>query len=54
MSNNRANPPADPSSLPDDLLRLSVRLDTKDYLSADDLRSIQLFRGAANYISAGI
>ena len=46
MSNNRANPPADPSSIPDDLLRLSVSLDMKDYLSSGDLRSIQLFRNA--------
>ena len=32
----------------------SYDLNTKDYLSLGDLRSIQLFRRAANYISAGI
>jgi len=54
MSTSLANPPPDPSSLSDDVLQLSVTLDTKNYLSPGDLKSIQLFRRAANYISAGI
>ena len=54
MSYNRANPPADPSSLSDDILKLSVSVDTKDYLPVGDLQSIQLFRRAANYIAAGM
>jgi xylulose-5-phosphate/fructose-6-phosphate phosphoketolase len=54
MSTTLANPPPDPSSLSNDVLQLSVTLDTKNYLSTGDLKSIQLFRRAANYISAGI
>ncbi|KAK2463955.1 hypothetical protein APHAL10511_004006 [Amanita phalloides] len=54
MPGNLPNPPPDPSSLPDDLLGLAVSLDTKNYLSPDDLRSIQMFRRAANYIAAAM
>lgn len=54
MSTSLANPPPDPSSLSNDVLQLSVTLDTKNYLSPGDLKSVQLFRRAANYIAAGI
>ncbi|KAF8630323.1 hypothetical protein AX15_002996 [Amanita polypyramis BW_CC] len=47
-------PPPDPSNLPDDIVCLSVKLDVKGYLAADDLRAVQLFRRAANYIAAAM
>ncbi|KAL0954571.1 hypothetical protein HGRIS_003531 [Hohenbuehelia grisea] len=48
------NPPADPSQLPDDLLKYSVQLQTKGYLPADELKSLQMFRRAADYIAAAM
>ncbi|KAJ7220120.1 phosphoketolase [Mycena pura] len=50
----QANPPADPSLLPDSVLELSVQLDTKNYLSDDELKSIEMFRRAADYIAAAM
>lgn len=47
------NPPADPSQLSDGILEYSVQLKTKDYLTEDELKSVQLYRRAANYIAAG-
>lgn len=49
-----ANPPPDPSQLADSVLELSVKLDTKNFLSPDELKSIQLFRRAADYIAAAM
>lgn len=51
---SQPNPPADPSLLPDDVLNLAVQLNTTDYLSEDELRAIQDFRKAADYIAAGM
>ncbi|KAK1223327.1 hypothetical protein PQX77_013804 [Marasmius sp. AFHP31] len=48
------NPPPDPSQLDDAILKFAVQLDTKDYLSKDELESIQLFRRAADYIAAAM
>ncbi|KAJ6466563.1 phosphoketolase [Mycena vitilis] len=50
----QANPPADPSLLPDSVLQLGVQLDTKNYLTEDDLKSIEMFRRAADYIAAAM
>ncbi|KAK7032816.1 putative phosphoketolase [Favolaschia claudopus] len=50
----QANPPADPSLLPDSILSLGVQLDTKDYLSKDELKAMKLFRRAADYIAAAM
>ncbi|KAF9048473.1 phosphoketolase [Panaeolus papilionaceus] len=51
---SQPNPPADPSLLPDDVLNLAVQLNTTDYLSEDELRAIQDFRKAADYIAAAM
>lgn len=48
-----SNPSPDASLLPDTILDLSVKLDTKDYLSDDELKAVQHFSRAANYIAAG-
>ncbi|THU99983.1 phosphoketolase [Dendrothele bispora CBS 962.96] len=48
------NPPPDPSQLDDALLQWSVKLDTKNFLSPDELKSIQMFRRAADYIAAAM
>ncbi|KAH6913199.1 phosphoketolase [Coprinopsis sp. MPI-PUGE-AT-0042] len=48
------NPPADASSLPDDVYKLAVTLDTKDYLPPDELKAIVSFRRAADYIAAAM
>ena len=47
------NPPPDPSQLDDAILNYSVKLDTKNYLSDEELKSVQSFRRAADYIAAG-
>ena len=47
------NPPPDPSQLDDAILKFAVQLDTNQYLSDDELQSIQLFRRAADYIAGG-
>ena len=50
---SQANPPADASSLPASLNDLSIRLKL-DVLSPEELRDIQHFRRAANYIAAAM
>ncbi|KAJ7746366.1 phosphoketolase [Mycena metata] len=50
----QANPPADPSLLPDSVLQLGVQLETKDYLASDELKAIKMFRRAADYIAAAM
>ncbi|KAJ7671559.1 phosphoketolase [Mycena polygramma] len=50
----QANPPADPSLLPDSVLQLGVQLDTKNYLPEDELKSLKMFRRAADYIAAAM
>lgn len=49
-----ANPPADASLLPDELLSLSVKLDLNGVLSPEELKAVQNFRRAANYIAGGM
>ena len=48
------NPPPDPSQLQDAILDWSVKLQTKDFLSSDELQSVRAFRRAADYIAAGV
>ncbi|KAF5366987.1 hypothetical protein D9758_003947 [Tetrapyrgos nigripes] len=50
----QSNPPPDPSQLDDALLQWSVKLDTKNFLSPEELKSVQLFRRAADYIAAAM
>ena len=52
-SMSQPNPPPDPSLLPDSVLKYGINLDTKHFLSTDELTAIHLFRSAANYIAAG-
>ena len=47
------NPPPDPSLVPDFVLNLGVQLDHENYLSEDELKSLEIFKRAANYIAAG-
>ena len=54
MADNGPNPPPGPSGIPDGISQLAVQLNTKDFLSPEDLHSVQLFRRAANYIAAGM
>ena len=49
----QANPPPDPSLLPDSLLEFGVHLNNKDVLSKHELTAIHMFRRAADYIAAG-
>jgi xylulose-5-phosphate/fructose-6-phosphate phosphoketolase len=49
----QANPPPDPSHLPDSLLDLRVTLDTQNVLSPDEVENIKKFRRAADYIAVG-
>ena len=51
---SQPNPPPDPSSLSDELLQLSVKLETEGYLSPEELNAVQAFRRAADYIAAGM
>jgi xylulose-5-phosphate/fructose-6-phosphate phosphoketolase len=48
-----ANPPPDPSQLPEEILNFRVQLNTQNVLSPEELHSIQEFRRAADYIAAG-
>ncbi|KAK0235877.1 phosphoketolase [Armillaria nabsnona] len=48
------NPLPDPSQLPDAFLDFSVKLDTHNYLPADELKAVQKFRRAADYIAAAM
>jgi xylulose-5-phosphate/fructose-6-phosphate phosphoketolase len=50
----QANPPPDPSRLPDSVLECRVQLDIKNALLEDELKAIQMYRRAANYIAAGL
>ena len=47
-----ANPPADPSLLPDFIEKLKIEID-KNVLSPAELSAVQQFRRAADYIAAG-
>ncbi|KAK0193755.1 phosphoketolase [Armillaria mellea] len=48
------NPLPDPSQLSDAFLDFSVKLDTHNYLPADELKAVQKFRRAADYIAAAM
>lgn len=48
----QANPPPDPSLLPESLNSLSVKLDL-DALTPAELSDVRKFRRAADYIAAG-
>ena len=48
-----ANPPPDPSQLPDNILAWKKDL-TLNVLSPEELQAIQEFRKAADYIAAGV
>jgi xylulose-5-phosphate/fructose-6-phosphate phosphoketolase len=47
------NPPPDPSHLPDSVREYAVQLKTSNVLTEPELRAVQKFRRAANYIAAG-
>lgn len=49
----KPNPPPDPSHLPDSVNEYAVQLKTSNVLGESELRAVQKFRRAANYISAG-
>ncbi|KAF8474819.1 phosphoketolase [Kalaharituber pfeilii] len=51
---DKPNPPPDPSQLPDDLLSLAVKLDTKSALSEKELDAVKKFRRCADYIAASM
>ncbi|KAF7799807.1 hypothetical protein EIP86_011049 [Pleurotus ostreatoroseus] len=48
------NPPPDPSQLPDEILSFRKELNTQGVLSPDELRAIQQFRKAADFIAAAM
>jgi xylulose-5-phosphate/fructose-6-phosphate phosphoketolase len=48
-----ANPPPDPSLLPESLLQYKVNLEIQNALSEEELKAVKSFRRAANYIAAG-
>ncbi|KAG6832793.1 hypothetical protein H0H92_009411 [Tricholoma furcatifolium] len=50
----QANPPADASLLPKELLKYDAHINIKDHLSHDDLKNIDLFTRAAEYIAAAM
>lgn len=50
---DRPNPQATPSSIPDSVLDLSVKLN-KININDADLRGLEEFRRASNYIAAGM
>ncbi|KAK0485181.1 phosphoketolase [Armillaria novae-zelandiae] len=50
----QANPLPDPSQLPDAFLDFNIKLDTHNYLAADELKAVQKFRRAADYIAAAM
>ncbi|KAF8896623.1 XFP N-terminal domain-containing protein [Infundibulicybe gibba] len=50
----QANPPPDASLLPDSLLELGISLNTKDFLSPEELNAVRMFRRAADYIAAAM
>ena len=47
------NPPPDPSHLPDSVKEYAVQLKTSSVLTESELRAVQKFRRAANYIATG-
>ena len=49
---DRPNPQPLPSHIPDEVLNLSVKLDKLD-ISDADLKGLEEFRRASNYIAAG-
>jgi hypothetical protein len=49
---DRPNPQAPPSNIPDTVNELAVKLEKID-ISEDDLRGLEEFRRASNYIAAG-
>lgn len=49
----QSNPPAEPSLISDSILESTVQLKTKDFLTPDELKAVQAFRRAADYIAAG-
>ncbi|KAF8842103.1 D-xylulose 5-phosphate/D-fructose 6-phosphate phosphoketolase [Paxillus ammoniavirescens] len=51
---SQANPPPDPSHLPDSVLECRAQTDTKPVLSNDELTSLRKFKQAANYITAAM
>ncbi|CUS13496.1 unnamed protein product [Tuber aestivum] len=51
---DRPNPTPTASDLPESVLDLAVKLDTKDVLPAVELNSLECFRRAANYIAAAM
>ncbi|PPQ96252.1 hypothetical protein CVT26_005579 [Gymnopilus dilepis] len=51
---SQPNPPPDPSLLPDAILDYAVKLDTRNFLSPEELAGIQHFRRAADYIAAAM
>ncbi|KAG2157887.1 XFP N-terminal domain-containing protein [Suillus bovinus] len=50
----RPNPPPTPSRLPDSMNEYAVKLKSKNPLTPSELRAIQKFRRAANYIAAAM
>ncbi|TFY80317.1 hypothetical protein EWM64_g3694 [Hericium alpestre] len=50
----QANPPPDPSHLPDSILQYSIQLNTQNALSPQELKDMQTFRRAADYIAASM
>ena len=50
---SQPNPPPEPSQLPENVLQLAVQLKTEGCLSEDELKAVQSFRRAADYITAG-
>ncbi|KAF9533738.1 phosphoketolase [Crepidotus variabilis] len=48
------NPPADPSLISDSILESAVQLKIKDFLPQDELKAVQEFRRAADYIAAAM
>jgi xylulose-5-phosphate/fructose-6-phosphate phosphoketolase len=49
---DRPNPQASPSNIPDAVNELAVKLEKID-ISENDLRGLEEFRRASNYIAAG-
>ena len=49
---DRPNPGAKNSHIPEDVLKLAVQLE-KLQISDDDLKALEYFRRACNYIAAG-
>ena len=50
----QANPPPDPSQLPEYVLNLKTKIPNQNVLSKEELSAIQQYRRAADYIAAGV